>query len=92
LHLSNNWSVLEKLTLDIFILNSNTVVIDLVDSVFKSAFVCFEMINFTLGLLSNVIMAICGDKTFLFTPLKNLVDISTFTALLVLITIDDLLD
>jgi len=81
LHLSDDWTILEELTLDVLLLDSNTVIVDLVDSVIKSALVSLEVIDVTLLLVSRVFMALGGDITLLLSPLKDLVDVSAFTAL-----------
>jgi hypothetical protein len=89
--LSNNWTIFIKFTLNVFVLDSNAEIVDLVNGVFKSAFVGFEVVDFTFSFFTNIFMAILSDKTFLFTPLKDFVNVTTITSLLVLVAIDDFL-
>ena len=91
LHLSNYWTIFEKFSLDIFFLNSNTVIIYFPNITFDSAFVYFKMLDFTFRFLSTVFHAFLFDKSFLLTEVKNFINISTFTSKLICITINDFL-
>lgn len=81
IHLGNNWSISHDFSLDTILLLGQTEVNYFVDLVFESAVVFNEM-SFRAGLILGLLSGIAAllDKTFAFSPRKDLVNRSTFAS------------
>ena len=90
-HLGDNRSVCEDFTFNVLFLDSDAKILKFVDLVLNTAFVGFEMVNFTFLFLSSVGHALFCDKSLLSSPVENFVGITSFTSILTGITLDKLL-
>lgn len=90
-HLGDNWTILEDFTFNVFFLNSDAKVGQLVDLVINSAFISLKMFYITFASLALVIHALFRYETFLTSPVENLVRVATFASVLAWITSDQFL-
>ena len=90
-HLGNDWAVLVDLPLDVFFLNRNAEVGDLVDLVVDSALVCFEVVYVAFTGLAVVRQALLGDESLLAAPVEHLVHVTAFAPILARVAVYQLL-